>query len=175
LTQLTLLRMCIILSLNILNNILEKIMKIWYFENTHRDESNILYDIIYLCILVEKYSQSKLGQNYIFSNESSIAGRREYKIRWHQIETCLSSVGTIMKHENGYIILFPTSSTVWRCAHSLLAYPKTGIDVVSWASKHMKVRICGGPFTSPKDYQSSSRACISPCWTYKQSKSKNGE
>jgi len=27
-------------------------MKIWYFENTHRDESNnILYDIIYLCIL----------------------------------------------------------------------------------------------------------------------------
>jgi len=44
------------LSLNILNNILEKIMKIWYFENTHRDKSNdILYDIIYLCILVEKY------------------------------------------------------------------------------------------------------------------------
>jgi len=37
-------------------------MKIWYFENTHRDESNdILYDIIYLCILVEKYGQSKLG------------------------------------------------------------------------------------------------------------------
>jgi len=50
---------CIILSLNILNNILVKIMKIWYFENTHRDESNdILYDIIYLCILVEKYGQS---------------------------------------------------------------------------------------------------------------------
>ena len=39
-------------------------MKIWYFENTHRDESNdILYDIISLCILVEKYGQSKLGQN----------------------------------------------------------------------------------------------------------------
>ena len=54
-------------------------MKIWYFENTHRDESNdILYDIIYLCILVEKHSQSKLGQNCTFSNESSIAGRREY-------------------------------------------------------------------------------------------------
>jgi len=34
--------------------------------------------IIYLCILVEKYSQSKLGQNYIFSNESSIARQREY-------------------------------------------------------------------------------------------------
>jgi len=34
-------------------------MKIWYFEITHRDESNgILYDIIYLCILVEKYDQS---------------------------------------------------------------------------------------------------------------------
>ena len=47
-------------ELNILNSILEKIMKIWYFENTHRDESNdILYDIIYLCILVEKY-RSKL-------------------------------------------------------------------------------------------------------------------
>ena len=46
---------------------LEKIMKIGYFENTHRDKSNdILYDIIYLCILVEKYGQSKLGQNYIF-------------------------------------------------------------------------------------------------------------
>jgi hypothetical protein len=54
-------------------------MKIWYFENTHRDESNdILYDIIYLCILVEKCSQSKLGQNCTFSNGSSIAGRREY-------------------------------------------------------------------------------------------------
>ena len=58
---------------------LEKIMKIWYFENTHRDESkDILYDIIYLCILVEKYDQSKLGQNCTFSNVSSIAGRREY-------------------------------------------------------------------------------------------------
>jgi len=44
----------------------------------HRDEFNdILYDIIYLCILVEKYGQSKVGQNYIFSNESSIAERRE--------------------------------------------------------------------------------------------------
>ena len=62
-----------------MNNILEKIMKIWYFENTHRDESNdILYDIIYLCILVEKYGQSKLGQNCTFSNGSSIAGRSEY-------------------------------------------------------------------------------------------------
>jgi len=58
---------------------LEKIIKIWYFENTHRDKSNdILYDIIYLCILVEKYGQSKLGQNYGFSNDSFIAGRREY-------------------------------------------------------------------------------------------------
>jgi len=42
-------------------------MKIWYFENTHRDISNnILYDIIYLCTLVEKYGQNKLGQNYTF-------------------------------------------------------------------------------------------------------------
>jgi len=50
-------------------------MKIWYFENTHRDKSNdILYDIIYLCILVEKYGQSKLSQNYTFSNGSSITG-----------------------------------------------------------------------------------------------------
>jgi len=70
---------CITLSLNILNNILEKIMKIWYFENINRDESNdILYDIIYLSILVEKYGQSKLGQNCTFSNESSITERREY-------------------------------------------------------------------------------------------------
>jgi len=54
-------------------------MKIRYFENTYRDESNdILYDIIYLCILIERYSQSKLGQNCTFSNESSIAGRRKY-------------------------------------------------------------------------------------------------
>jgi len=69
---------CIILSLNILNNILEKIMKIWYFENNNRDESNdILYDNIYLCILIEKYGQSKLGQNCTFPNKSSIAGRRE--------------------------------------------------------------------------------------------------
>jgi len=58
-----------------LNNILEKIMKIWYFENTHRDEyKDILYDIIYLCISVEKYDQSKFGQNFTFSNRSSIAG-----------------------------------------------------------------------------------------------------
>ena len=64
-----------------MNNILERIMKIWYFENTHRDESNdILYDIIYLCILVEKYGQSKLGQNYTFLNGSSITGRREYHL-----------------------------------------------------------------------------------------------
>jgi len=56
-------------------------MKIWYFENIHRDKSNdILYDIIYLCILVEKYDQNKFGQNYIFSNGSSITGRREYYI-----------------------------------------------------------------------------------------------
>ena len=69
---------CIILILNILNNILEKIMKIWYFENTHRDKSNdILYEIIYLCILIEKNGQSKLGQNYTFSTGSSIAGQRE--------------------------------------------------------------------------------------------------
>ena len=51
-------------------------MNIWYFENTHRDESNdILYDIIYFCILVKKNGQSKIGQNYTFLNESSITGR----------------------------------------------------------------------------------------------------
>jgi len=54
-------------------------MKIWYFKNTHRDESSdIIYDIIYLCILVEKYGQSKLGHNYKFSNRLSIKERREY-------------------------------------------------------------------------------------------------
>jgi len=54
-------------------------MKIRYFEKTHRDEtSDILYDIIYLCILVEKYCQSKLSQNCRFSNVLTIAGRREY-------------------------------------------------------------------------------------------------
>jgi len=54
-------------------------MKIWYFENTHRGESKaILYDIIYPCILVEKYDQSKLEQNFIFSTKSSITGQREY-------------------------------------------------------------------------------------------------
>ena len=53
-------------------------MKIWYFENTNRDESNdILYDTIYLCVLVEKYGQNKLGQNFRFSNVSTIVGRRE--------------------------------------------------------------------------------------------------
>jgi len=61
-------------------------MKIWYFENTHRDESNdVLYDIIYLCILVEKYGQSKLGQNCTFSNESSITRRKEYKLSWYMV------------------------------------------------------------------------------------------
>jgi len=58
-------------------------MKIWYFENNHRDESNdILYDIIYLCILVEKYGQSKLDQNCTFSNGSSIAGQMKYFFLW---------------------------------------------------------------------------------------------
>jgi len=39
-------------------------MRIRYFKNTHRDESNdILYDIIYRYILVEKYGENKLGQN----------------------------------------------------------------------------------------------------------------
>jgi len=56
-------------------------MKIWYFENTHRHESNdILYDIIYFCILEEKYSQNKLGKNYEFSTGSSIVEQREYFI-----------------------------------------------------------------------------------------------
>jgi len=50
-------------------------MKIWYIENTHRDESNdILYDTIYHCILVQKYDQSKLGQNSKFSNVSTMTG-----------------------------------------------------------------------------------------------------
>jgi len=50
-------------------------MKIWYFKNTHWDESNdILYDTIYLCILVEKYGQSKIDQNSKFSNVSTITG-----------------------------------------------------------------------------------------------------
>jgi len=58
-------------------------MKIWYFENTHGVESNdILYDIMYLCILVEKYGQSKLDQNCTFSNGSSIAERKEYQKYW---------------------------------------------------------------------------------------------
>jgi len=34
-----------------------------YLKNIHRDESNkILYDIIYRCILVEKYGQSMIYQ-----------------------------------------------------------------------------------------------------------------
>jgi len=53
-------------------------MKVLYFENTHRDEFNdVLYDIIYLCILVEKYSESKLCQNCAFLNWSFIVRRRE--------------------------------------------------------------------------------------------------
>jgi len=36
------------------------------------------WSIIYLCILIEKYGQSKLDQNYTLSNESSIAEQREY-------------------------------------------------------------------------------------------------
>ena len=54
---------CIILILNNFINLLEKIIKIWYFENIHWDEFNdILYDIIYHFLLVEKYGQSMLGQ-----------------------------------------------------------------------------------------------------------------
>jgi len=90
---------CIILNLNILNNILEKIIKIWYFENTHRDESiDISYDIIYLYILVEKYHQTNLNQNCTFSNGSSIDGRKEYII-W------------LNKNKNGYMmkLLGPTN------------------------------------------------------------------
>jgi len=41
-----------------LNNILEKIMKIWYFENTHWDESN---DILwyYLSLYISRKIWSK--------------------------------------------------------------------------------------------------------------------
>jgi len=55
-------------------------MKILYLKNTHQDKdksNDMLYDIIYLCILVRKYSQNELGQNYTISNKSSISGRRE--------------------------------------------------------------------------------------------------
>jgi len=39
------------LSLNILNNILEKIMKIWYFKNSHQNKSNdIIWYYLYLYI-----------------------------------------------------------------------------------------------------------------------------
>jgi len=52
-------------------------MKNWYLENTHRNESNdILYDIIYFRISVEKYGQNKLCRNFTFSNGSSITGLR---------------------------------------------------------------------------------------------------
>jgi len=54
-------------------------MKIWYFKNIYRDESNdFLNDIIYLCILVKKYGQNKLGQNKTFSNGSSITEWKKY-------------------------------------------------------------------------------------------------
>ena len=71
-------------------------MKIWYFKNIHRDESkDILYDIIYLYILIKKYDQSKISQTFIFLNKSSITYReglvylkKEYyfKLTW----LCLS-------------------------------------------------------------------------------------
>jgi len=65
-------------------------MKIRYFENTHRDKSNdILYDTIYLCVLVEKYDQSKLGQNSKFSNVSTIAKRKEYIMSCNLLWKCL--------------------------------------------------------------------------------------
>jgi len=47
--------------------------------------------IIYLCILVEKYGQSKLGQNYTFSNGSSIAEWREYSIYIYDKEECTNT------------------------------------------------------------------------------------
>jgi len=38
-------------------------MKIRYSENIYRDKpNNILHDILYLCILVEKYGQKLLSQ-----------------------------------------------------------------------------------------------------------------
>jgi len=42
------------------------------------ESNDILYDIIYLRILVEKYGLSKLSQNYKISTRSNIMGRREY-------------------------------------------------------------------------------------------------
>jgi len=41
--------------LNIFNYVLTKIQKISYSENIHRDESNFLYVIICLYIIVKKY------------------------------------------------------------------------------------------------------------------------
>jgi hypothetical protein len=49
---------CIILMINIFNYI---IVKIWYFENIYRDESNsILYGNIYFYLLVENYDQNNM-------------------------------------------------------------------------------------------------------------------
>jgi hypothetical protein len=50
----------IILITNIFNSLLVKIMEIWYFKNIHRNKSNkILYDNIYIYILLKKYGQNK--------------------------------------------------------------------------------------------------------------------
>jgi len=60
---------CPTLNLNIFYYLLEKIMKIWYFDNIHRDESNtILYAIFCRYILVENQGQNMLNKQYIFSN-----------------------------------------------------------------------------------------------------------
>jgi hypothetical protein len=42
------------LMINIFNFIIVKNIKIWYFKNIHREESNnILYANIYFCLLLE--------------------------------------------------------------------------------------------------------------------------
>jgi hypothetical protein len=52
---------CKILTINIFNYIIVKIIKSWYFENNHRDESNNnLYANIFFYLLVEKYGQIKM-------------------------------------------------------------------------------------------------------------------
>jgi hypothetical protein len=53
-------RQCTTLTINIFSYILLKIIKSWYLENTYWNKSNILYTNSCLCILVQKYSQSRL-------------------------------------------------------------------------------------------------------------------
>lgn len=83
------------------------------------------------CLPICTMTINTLLINSVIINPIHVIKSKEirYKVRWNQTEPYLSSVDIVMKHMNGSLIIYPTSSTKWRYTQSSLASPKVGKDV----------------------------------------------